>query len=153
MAGAEDVPDGAPGQQLGAAPRRWNRKDGGEHLTLYLAILINELPGASLHSNSLAPEALSSHPRQPLLVNNNSLFKNSSLNLFALLLSVPGFYPQKTWERCATCFFRASLAEPVSRSGGKTGTSLANTHNVIARQLGSATVKYSSWRHGGFISQ
>lgn len=83
---------------------RWTGKEGGEHLTLHLAILVNELSGASLHSNFPAPEALSSHPRQPLLVNNNSLFKNSSINLFALLLSVPGFYPQQTWKRCATSF-------------------------------------------------
>lgn len=100
-----------------------------------------------------APEALSAHPWQPLLVNNNSSFKNSSINLFALLLAVPGFYPQKTRKRCVTCFLQSCSPQSCFPVWEKTGMSLANTHNVIARQFGSTTVKYSSWQHGRFISQ
>lgn len=110
------------------------------------------LSSAWISSNSTVPELLSlttSHLQQPLLVNNNSLFKNSSINLFALLLSVNGLFPHKTPGRCITCFLLAfsyflAFSKRVLRSGEETDVSLANTSNVIAVLLQSSIVKYSS---------
>lgn len=113
--------------------------------------LIIRLSSTWISSNFTVPELLSlttSHLQQPLLVNNNSLFKNSSINLFALLLSVHGLFPHKTVGWCIAClslaFSYSLFVKHVLRSGKESDVSLANTSSVIAMLLQSSTVKYSS---------
>lgn len=115
MAETEWIADGTPASSSVLLQRR--------HAERTVATFNSALSCFSLASSLVeasqplsGSEALSSHPQQPVLVNNNSLLKNSGTNLFALLLSVPGFYPQRLGEGVRPTSSRAVLAEPVSRS-------------------------------------
>jgi len=103
--------------------------------------LIIRLSSSWISSNFTVPEILSlttSHLQQPLLVNNKSLFKNSSINLFALLLSVHGLFPHKAQGWSTTCLALAFpsltprlFVEDVFRAAEGTKASLANTDLVM----------------------